>query len=210
MEKTAKNLKEDLELVQAIKTKKGREYEVAFNALYKKYNKQLIFRFAPMARAKEDIDVEEVVLQAFMKMNDNLEKYNHEDGAFSTWFYKLTQNLFIDKIRQKNTHSTIPISTVFVYQDEDSSANTFQIVSNEKTPEEKMVITERNKKIDEIINSIQNEEMKELIKLRYFDGCSYEEMSDILRKPLGSVKAHLHRAKDILREEFKKANISLD
>jgi len=208
-----RNIEEDLALVSTLRTATGRKKEVAFATLYKKYNKQLIFNFMPMVKMDE-VAAEEIVLAAFMKMSDNLEKYNENGGAFSTWLYKLTQNLFIDKIRQQKCDVTVPISSLLVFNeegnvDQDGFTNRLNMSSNEETPEKKVLVKERNKKIDVIINNLSNDIMKELIKMKYFENRSYEEMAQVLNIPLGSVKAHLFRAKEILKREFETANINL-
>ena len=206
------NVEEDLGLVQTLRTATGRKKEKAFETLYKKYNKALIFNF--MSMVKDEYIAEEVVLTAFMKVNDNLEKYNQEGGAFSTWLYKLTQNLFIDRIRKQSTEILVPMSFMLKFNEEgnvesDGFRTGVDLASDEKTPEMKMVISERNKKIDEIINSLDNEMMRELIRMRYFENRSYEEMAQALNCPMGSVKAILFRAKEILKREFEIANINL-
>ena len=52
-----------------------------------------------------------------------------------------------------------------------------------------------------------NKKLAAYIKLRYFDGLSYEEISKKMNCPLGDVKTSLHRAKLALKDEFENVNL---
>ena len=195
----------DLELVEVIKGKDKKASEKAFNVLYKKYHDSMLFHFKGLIKDEED--AKELVLEAFMKMNTNLEKFNQETAVFSTWLFKLTQNLFIDRMRKKK-EDIVPLSDLAFFDEEDYTIE-YKIESKDGTPESALITAERNRKMNDIINTMDNKELSEVIKMRFFEGMSYEEISKATGKPLGTVKAFLHRAKDILKEEFVKANISL-
>ena len=195
----------DLELVEVIKGKDKKASEKAFNVLYKKYHDSMLFHFKGLIKDEED--AKELVLEAFMKMNTNLEKFNQETAVFSTWLFKLTQNLFIDRMRKKK-EDIVPLSDLAFFDEEDYTIE-YKIESKDGTPESALIAAERNRKMNDIINTMDNKELSGVIKMRFFEGMSYEEISKATGKPLGTVKAFLHRAKEILKEEFVKANISL-
>jgi RNA polymerase sigma-70 factor (ECF subfamily) len=206
MREISKSAATDLELVEAIKSEEGKKREAAFNALFKKYNDSMVFHFRGLVKNDEEV-ARELVLEAFMKVNTNIEKFNKETAVFSTWLFKLTQNLFIDRLRKKK-EETISLSDMATY-DEESHTIEFDIASEDGTPETEILLKERNRKINNIINTMENPELSEVVKMRFFDGMSYEEISATTGKPLGTVKAFLHRAKLLLKNDFEKANISL-
>lgn len=203
--KISKSATTDLELVEVIKGEDKKASKKAFNALYKKYHDLMLFQFKGLVKDEEV--AKELVLEAFVKANANLEKFNQEAAVFSTWLFKLTQNLFIDKMRKKK-EDVVFLSDLASF-DEESHVIEYEINSEDGTPESTLIATERNKKINDIINAMSNKEMSGVIKMRFFKGMSYEEISKTIGKPLGTVKAFLHRAKYILKKEFVKANISL-
>jgi len=205
MKEMSKSAKADLELVEAIKAKTGRKSEEAFSAIYKKYHDSMLFHFRSLGRDEET--AKELVLEAFVKMNNNLDKYNEEVSAFSTWLFKLTQHIFIDNLRKKKDDCLL-ISDLAITDDENHTVE-FEVADADGTPEDKMLTVEKNRRINNIINAMENKELAEVIKMRFFGGMSYEEISQETGKPIGTVKAFLFRAKQILREEFVKADIAL-
>ena len=72
-----------------------------------------------------------------------------------------------------------------------------QIASTSPTPEEK-VITEQRIKIMRQAVQLLKPRYKRLVEMRYFEELSYEEISEKMDLPLGTVKAQLFRARDLL------------
>ena len=197
----------DLELVAAIKKAEGRESQRACNALVKKYKKPLLYHFRGIVNSEED--AEELTQIAFMKMIESLDKFNGDMGAFSTWFFKLTKNVFIDFMRKKKLES-ISISNVRTsLEDEDQGKAEFDIPDSSSIPEDILLRKEKNMAMAKIINAMSNSDLSEVIKMKYFKGLSYEEISTETGKPLGTIKVNIMRAKEILKAEFIKAGITL-
>lgn len=203
MREMSKSAETDLILVNAIREKGGRTAEVAFEKIYKKYHDPLLFQFGGLIKDKED--AKELILDAFAKVNVNLEKYNEEESVFSTWLFKLTKNIFIDYLRKKKEDTTS--LTDMATCDSENHFIEYEIESPDKNPEAQILSKERNKKMVDIIEKMENKELAEVVKLRFFEGLSYEQISVVTGKPLGTVKAFLHRAKQVLETEFLKANL---
>jgi RNA polymerase sigma-70 factor (ECF subfamily) len=144
MREISKSAATDLELVEAIKSEEGKKREAAFNALFKKYNDSMVFHFRGLVKNDEEV-ARELVLEAFMKVNTNIEKFNKETAVFSTWLFKLTQNLFIDRLRKKK-EETISLSDMATY-DEESHTIEFDIASEDGTPETEEKIKEDTKEV---------------------------------------------------------------
>lgn len=202
-----KNLKEnliaDLELIKAIQSDDKFASERAFNNLYKKYHDSMLFHFKGIMKNEEM--AEDLIMEAFEKMYLNLNKFNKETAAFSTWLFKITQNLLIDRLR-KNKGNVVCLSDM-VFHDEEGDYIEYNIQCPDDTPEIKLLSFERNKKISEIINAMKNKELAEVIKMRFFEEMTYEEISKKIHKPIGTVKGFIFRAKAILKEEFEKSDI---
>jgi RNA polymerase sigma factor (sigma-70 family) len=205
MKTESKNAKKDLELVLAIKNENALISDRAFNTLYKKYHNVIFFQFKKTLKNEEDI--QDIILEAFLKVKLNIEKYNENMGGVSTWLFKLTQNVFIDKLRKKKAN--LILLTDLEKNADDSHIIEYEISDSTYSPEIQFTNSERDKIINNIIDNWNNSQMVELIKLRFFEEMSYQDIADFLDIPIGTVKANLYRAKNTLKEKFIENNISL-
>ena len=113
-------------------------------------------------------DAEDLMFEAFEKAFASLNYYSPQ-FAFSTWLFKIASNNTIDFIRKRK-------------------AQTVSLDVDDINPEDRGYI-----------NSILLKgRYRRLIELRYFDEFSYEEIADTLAIPLGTVKAQLFRARELL------------
>ena len=114
--------------------------------------------------------------------------------AFSTWLFTIASNNCIDFIRKKRLN-TISINNIYNNDEEEKSE--MQIASSNPTPEEE-VITEQRIKIMRQAVQLLKPRYKRLVEMRYFEELSYDEISEKMNLPLGTVKAQLFRARDLL------------
>ncbi len=206
---SSKSASTDLELVNVIKSSELKEADQAFNKLYKKYHDTVLFRFK--GYLNDDETAQALVNEAFVKVSSKIATYNPENGAFSTWLFKMTKNLFIDRMRKKQSmkNKGEEVSLSDLASEGENDAIEYDIVSNTNTPDVALITKERDAKINDIVENLTNPKLKAVIKLRYFEGLTYEEIAQELNLPNGTVKAFLFRAKQELAEKFKEANIGL-
>jgi RNA polymerase sigma factor (sigma-70 family) len=182
---------EDYELIgKAIKGDQS-----SYDRLMKKYYKlvhNLIFR---MIYNKED--VEDLTQEAFIKAFNSLEKFDHQ-FAFSTWLYKIASNNCIDYLRKKKLN-TISIDKEFDSEDEDLR---FEIPDNDYKPDRNILDREKKKILEDAIESLP-EKYKTVILLRHQDEMEYDEIAKKLNIPLGTVKAHIFRGRELLNKYLK-------
>ena len=74
--------------------------EQAFEELYE-YFFPRVYNFI-YARLKNSADADDVTSITFMKMNENLERYDSSKAAFSTWLFRITTNALIDHTRRRD------------------------------------------------------------------------------------------------------------
>lgn len=169
----------------------------AFSILMKKYREAIFHTVLKMIYNRDD--AEDIVLVTFSKAFNNLNAYN-EEFAFSTWLFKIASNNCIDFLRKKR------IQTTPLYRGSDNSENeqmtAIPVKDKNPDPEESYMKEQRIAKIRQVVDSM-NPKYKQLIELRYFDELSYEEIAEKTDLPLGTVKAQLFRAKDILYSNLK-------
>lgn len=180
---------EDLELVKAAV---GNSDERAYAKLLSKYKDSIYFMVLKMVHNRDD--AEDLTIEAFGKAFKNLHKYSPE-YAFSTWLFKIATNNTIDYIRKKR------LQTYSIDQsknDEEEGATIASTIrSGNLDPEEKYIKDQRKQMMREVTDKL-NDKYKILIELRYFKEYSYEEIAEELKLPLGTVKAQLFRAKELL------------
>ena len=179
--------KEDMELVDLALSGD----QSAYAKLMSRYKDSIYFLLLKMVHNVDDAD--DLTIEAFGKAFSNLSKYT-PDYAFSTWLYKIALNNCIDFIRKKKIET---LSIHVSVENEKGESYQLDIQSTSPDPEEKYVKDQRNKIIRELIDKI-NPKYKLLIELRFFDELSYEEIADKTSLPLGTVKAQLFRAKNLL------------
>ena len=141
-------------------------------------------------------DIEDLTIATFSKAFDKLDSYD-DSFAFSTWLQTIASNTLIDFFRKKD-QKTISIDE----QKEDKDSNNIDVVDNSLDPENHLIRKQKNKHITGVVHRLKPH-YRELIILRYLDEMSYAEIANKLNMPLGSVKAKLFRARDLLMQILK-------
>ena len=169
--------------------------QTAYEKLMKKYYQliyNLIFR---MISRKED--VEDLTQEAFIKAFNSLHNFDRQ-FAFSTWLFKIATNNAIDYLRKKKLN-TFSIDREIESEESDFK---FEIPDNENKPDRVIIEDERKKILDEAIESLPPK-YKEVILLRHKMDKEYEEIAKELKLPLGTVKAHIFRGRELLNKYLK-------
>jgi RNA polymerase sigma factor (sigma-70 family) len=169
----------------------------AYAELMDRYREPLYFMLLKMVNNKDD--AEDLTLEAFGKAFNRLDQYT-ASFAFSTWLFKIATNNCIDYIRRKRMKV---FSIDKTYQREEGSEISFELKSSSPDPEEKVMFKQEFQIMVDAIEKLKPR-YKELIKLRYFDELSYEEISQTLNLPLGTVKAQLFRAREFVTAIYNK------
>jgi RNA polymerase sigma-70 factor (ECF subfamily) len=190
MEEQKLNLSEkarqDYELVQ--KALNGDEK--AFARLLARYKDAIYFMLLKMVNNRND--AEDLTLEAFGKAFKNIHQYS-PTYAFSTWLFKIASNNCIDFLRRKKG------TYVAIDNNSDSTQNneTVRLKSKELNPEEKLIRQQKAILLHRVVRRLKPR-YRTLVELRYFREYSYEEIAKELELPLGTVKAQLFRAREML------------
>ncbi|TVQ66519.1 MAG: sigma-70 family RNA polymerase sigma factor [Balneolaceae bacterium] len=161
----------------------------AFRLLSRKYEKPLYYHVMKMVKIHEQI--EDIVQESFVKAFSNLDSYN-TDYAFSTWLYRIATNHTIDYLRKKKLQTTSIDEPVTVKD----GVMHLQLAGSSET-DRNIIKRERKRIITDAIQSLP-EKYREVIVMRHIDEMSYQEISEELDLPLGTVKAHIFRARELL------------
>lgn len=183
--------KEDFEIVRQILDGNVN----AFSLLQNKYQKIIASLIRRMI--KNEDDVEDLTQETFIKAYNALTSYQY-GYSFSSWIYKIASNTCIDFLRKKR------YNTISLNQQYDSNEEQEMEIPDIDSIPDMAVLSEERKNV--IIEAIENlpDNYKMIIKLRHEEELDYNEISSKLNIPLGTVKAHLFRARKILYNHLKK------
>lgn len=168
----------------------------AYADLMKHYRDSIYFMMLKMTNNADDAD--DLTIEAFGKAFRNLEQYTPE-YAFSTWLFKIASNNCIDFIRKKRMNITSINQPI---NDEDGTEFSQTIPFGGLDPEEHYITKQKIKLMREVVDRLKPH-YRSLVELRYFKEYSYEEIAKELCLPLGTVKAQLFRARDLLYQILK-------
>lgn len=168
----------------------------AFAELMKLYYKSVYHTMLKMIRNGDD--AEDLTIEAFAKAFKNLSNFK-QDYTFSTWLFRIATNNCIDFIRKRKLE-TMSINTSFT--DDNGDPVELDIKDDNLNPQDE-AINEQKKELIRHIVGLLPAKYQRLVQLRYFDELSYEEIAVEIDAPLGTVKAQLHRARELLYDLVK-------
>ncbi len=170
--------------------------QLAYAALMERYKDSIYHTMLKMVHNHDN--AEDLTIEAFGKAFRKLHTYV-PNYAFSTWLFKIATNNGIDFIRKKRI-KMLSIDEPISKKGVQDFTNT--IKSKALDPEERYIRQQRNKIMRNLLSKL-SDKYKIMIELRFFEELSYQEIADKLQLPLGTVKAQLFRAKELLYDILK-------
>jgi RNA polymerase sigma-70 factor (ECF subfamily) len=171
--------------------------EQSFAELLGRYKDSIYFMLLKMVNNK--VDAEDLTIEAFTKAFKNLNQYS-PTYAFSTWLFKIATNNCIDFLRRKRKDLVSIDAPTNDYEQD----NTIVLPSDILDPEEELIKEQNINLVKNIVEKLKPR-YRLLIELRYFKDYSYEEIAEELGIPIGTVKAQLFRARELLQLIMKKS-----
>ena len=138
-------------------------------------------------------EADDLTQEAFIKAFNSLHTFNFE-FSFSTWLYKIASNNCIDYLRKRKL-KTFSMNTPVKQKDGETQQEYPDQVPN---VEKNMINTETSKQIEEAISKLPPK-YKQVIVMRHTEEKSYEDIAELLELPLGTVKARIFRARELLK-----------
>jgi RNA polymerase sigma factor (sigma-70 family) len=167
----------------------------AYKALFEMY-RQAIFHITVKIVRNPD-EANDLVQETFIKAFGSLKTYDH-NYRFSTWLYKIAANSSIDYLRKRKIDS-LSLDKPIPTRDGDVQ---MEIPDDSYNPEQDLRNRERIIGIEDAIASLP-EKYREVIVLRHKEDRSYEEIAEVLKVPVGTVKARIFRARELLKKKLK-------
>jgi len=189
-EKREQEALSDNDLIKLIR----QEDQERYREIIERYQGKLFAYIYRLIGAKEE--AEDLLQDVFIKAYRNLNSYDL-DRKFSSWIYRIAHNEAVNYIKRKYLKKFIS------WEDVSSTKDKLEIKSPEDGPEEIWSKKESVREVDEAIRKLPIK-YRQVLLLRYFSDNSYEEISEILDKPLNTVGTLINRAKKKLYEEISK------
>lgn len=167
----------------------------AYRKLMAKYHDAIHNFIYRMVHDREQ--VEDLTQEAFIKAFSSLKNFN-EEFAFSTWLYKIATNNCIDYIRKKKLQM-YSIDKPIESKDSDF---TFELPDESYEADQELITDQRTVMLRRAIDRLP-EKYRRVIYLRHVEEKSYEEIAAQLKLPIGTVKAHIFRAREILYKQLR-------
>ena len=164
---------------------------LAFGALVERYQRRVVG--VAQAVVHNQDDAIELAQETFVRAYENLSKFESR-SSFSTWLYRIAANLSIDFRRREGRHQ--------VLRGEDAETEINRLPSPRGDSYQESVRTELNKRINGALEQLTPEH-RAVILLREVEGLSYDEISDMLQVPRGTVMSRLHYARSHMRTILK-------
>ncbi len=160
-----------------------------FGCIIERYEKKLL-RYVLRLSAMSLEDAEDVLQDVFISVYKNLNGFDN-NLKFSSWIYRITHNKVVSLWRKSKNRPT-------VFKNEDNLTLFDDIIDKENVLEELMK-KDMVREVEKVLKKMKRE-YAEVLVLKFLEDKSYAEISDILKKPMGTVATLINRAKKEFRE----------
>jgi RNA polymerase sigma-70 factor (ECF subfamily) len=172
--------------------------EGSFEELVRRYQRPIsAYVYRMVGNYESALDLTQEI---FIKVYSSLGRYRSE-FKFSTWIYKIAHNAAIDHLRRTATRE----QSLVVGSEGDQFD--LPIESKRLSPEQESERRERRVEVETVVRALPAN-YRELIILRHSQDLSYEEIVEVTGLPLGTVKNHLFRAREMMRQQFVEKGIT--
>jgi RNA polymerase sigma-70 factor (ECF subfamily) len=168
----------------------------AYAKLLQRYKRPVYHMVLKMVRNIDDAD--DLTIEAFAKAFRGLHRFK-KDYTFSTWLFRIATNNTIDYIRKKRLNT---LSIENTYTDDDGQSVSIDVEDSNNNPQEETIRAQKAELLLQFVDKLPGKYQK-LVRLRYYEELSYEEIAERIDAPLGTVKAQLHRARELMYEMVK-------
>ena len=168
--------------------------EQAYRELITRYRRQVYSLALHMVRRVED--AEDLTQETFVRMFRALERYD-PTRPFGAWIITIASRLCIDHLRRRRLN---PMS-LFQREAESDEEYVIDVEDPGPGPDVVTIHREEERRAGELIDSLP-EHYRIVVMLRHQQDLSYEEIATALDLPLGTVKARIHRARELLKRRI--------
>ena len=168
----------------------------AFDMLVAKYQRRLMRLLSRIVH--DPVEAEDVVQETFIKASRALRHFRG-DSAFYTWLYRIGINTAKNFLATQGRRTPTSTETDAEHAEGFSDGDNLRDIN---TPESMLA----SKQIAQTVNAAMDAlplDLRTAIALREIEGLSYEEISDIMACPIGTVRSRIFRAREVIAEKLK-------
>ncbi|MCW5936088.1 MAG: sigma-70 family RNA polymerase sigma factor [Fimbriimonadaceae bacterium] len=167
----------------------------AFDSLVKLYEEKAYLYAYRLTRNQDE--AADVVADAFVRVYNAIGNFRSQ-AAFGTWLYRILTNCYLDlKKKDKSKYHTSLEATIPVEGGEVER----QVIDERPGPDEEAERNAREAAVQDALTRMP-EYQRAMLVMYHVDNLSYEEISEALDLPIGTVKSRLNRARLALREHL--------
>jgi RNA polymerase sigma-70 factor, ECF subfamily len=186
----------DNELVEIIRSHDQEKY----GEIIERYQGKLTAYLYRLVGSYEE--AQDLLQDVFIKAYKNLNSYDIE-RKFSSWIYRIAHNEAVNYIKRKSIKRFIP------WEDISATKDKLEMISFEEGAEKAWIRKETEGEVNLAMDRLPFK-YKQVLALRYYSDKSYDEISEILGKPINTVGTLISRAKKKLSEELKGQNFPFE
>lgn len=177
--------------------KQGDEY--AFTCLVKAYQDK-IYSLAYYVTQNHQ-DAEDVTQEVFLKLWRSMDSYR-EDASVQAWIMQIAKHACFDLLRKRKRTAT---ESLYTERDGEQVERPLADPDGQSNPAEVVAEQDRRQSVERALLALPPE-YREVLTLRYINGLSYEQITQVLGQPEGTVKSRLFRAKKSLKNILENGN----
>lgn len=173
-----------------------------FGKLMERYESKL-FRFVRRLTGYDPSTIEDILQETFIKIYQHLNDYN-PTLSFSAWAYRIARNESINHFRKAKSSRTVSLD-----DDNEDTQSLIKVLKDKTDIPEDFKQKESGDEVLKIL-SMLSLQYRDVLILKFLEEMSYEEISDILKIPMGTVATLISRAKKQFKMIAEKNNLKFD
>ena len=171
----------------------------AFEMLVVKYQRRIERLIARMVR---DPDlVQDVAQETFIRAYRAMPQFRG-DSAFYTWLYRIAINSAKKALVELKRDPLVSEGSLHGDDEGDETSRTENELTDGETPEALLASKEIAAAVNAAIDAL-SEDLRQAITLREIEGLSYEEISDVMNCPIGTVRSRIFRAREAIAAKLR-------
>ncbi len=157
-----------------------------FGRLVERYEQKLA-RYVKRLVGLSKECVEDVLQEVFLKVYRNLNSYD-PGLSFSSWIYRITHNETVNYVKKHRKQNVVSL------ENDDDAVSLIEVLASDVDVVDDARKKERIEKVHRILQGM-TEKYREVLILKFLEDKDYAEISDIIKKPMGTVATLINRAK---------------
>lgn len=163
-----------------------------FLTLMQRYERKLLVYIHRISNSSKE-EAEDILQDVFIKVYKNINFFD-SNLKFSSWIYRITHNEVVSSFRKNSARPQLVGSGL----DDDlinRIASDFDVIEELDSKKLREIVIEFINKLDD--------KYREVMILKFVEEKDYKEISDILKKPMGTVATLINRAKKKMQKELR-------